>query len=71
MESCFGWRVGNVEDMAAGVCSGGGCAWGGASEDGDIMRGISDLRGYMLQSTYFKGAVPEKRVVDSPQPYVP
>ena len=44
MESCLGWSVGDAEDMAAVVVSGGGCAWGGASEDADIMRGISDAR---------------------------
>lgn len=54
MESCFGWSVGNAEDIAAAVVSGGGCAWGGASEDADITRGISDVRSYMLQSTYCK-----------------
>ena len=54
MESCFGWSVGDAEDIAAAAFSGGGCAWGGASEDTGMMRGISDVRSYMLQSTYFK-----------------
>ena len=52
MESCFGWSMGDVEDVAVVVVSGGGCTWGGASEDADIMRGMSDVRSYMLQSTY-------------------
>ena len=33
MESCFGWSVGDAEDTAAAVVSGGGCAWAGASAD--------------------------------------
>ena len=48
-ESCFGWSVGDAEDMAAAVDSSGGYACGGASEDADIMRGITDVRSYMLQ----------------------
>ena len=67
IQSCFGWRVGDAEVMGAAVVSGGGCAWGGAFEVRDIMRGMSEVRGYMLQSTCFKGV--SGVVVDSLQPY--
>ena len=55
MESCFGWRVGDAEDMAAAVISGCGCAWGETSEDADMIRGMSGVRSSVLQSIYFKG----------------
>ena len=76
MESCFGWRVGDAEDMAATVVSGGGCAWGGASEDADMIRGMSGVRSSVLQSIFhiLQGclcSVPGKHVVDSLQPYAP
>ena len=54
MESCFGWSVGDAGVMAAAVVSGGGCAWGGASEDADMMRGISGVRSSVIQSIYIK-----------------
>ena len=50
MESCFGWSVGDAEDMAATVGSGDGCGWGGASEDVDMIRGMSGVRSSVLQS---------------------
>ena len=55
MESCFGWRVGDAEDMAAAVVSGCGCTWGETSEDADMIRGMSGVRSSVLQSIYFKG----------------
>lgn len=50
-ESCLGWGVGIAEvTAAAAVGSGGDCAMDGASEDADIMRGISGVRIPVLKS---------------------
>ena len=53
MESCFGWSVGDAEDMAAAVVSGGGWAWDGGSDDADMMRGTSEA--IYFCSTYSNG----------------
>ena len=55
MESCFGWSVGDAEDMAAAVLSSCCCAWGEVSEDADMIRGMSGVRSSVLQSIRFKG----------------
>lgn len=49
MESCWGWSVGDAEVAAATGGSEGDCAMGEASEDADMMRGISEVRYYVLK----------------------
>ena len=76
MESCFGWSVGDAEDMAAAVVSGGGCAWDGGFDDADMMRGMSDVRRQKLYTSvhilqWCLPSVPGKLFVDSLQPYAP
>ena len=74
MASCFGWSVGDAGVTAAAVVSGGGCAWDGAFEDADMMRGISGVSSSVVQSMYTSksfGSVLGRRVVDSLQPYAP
>lgn len=50
MESCWGWSVGDTEVEVAVLDSGGVCAGAGGSEDGDMMRGISQVRRSGLKS---------------------
>lgn len=48
-ESCLGWSVGIAEVTAAAVVGpGGGCAVDGASEDADMMRGMSGVKTHVL-----------------------
>ena len=57
MESCWGWRVG-ATDGAAAVGSGFVCARDGTSEDAGTMRGMSDVRCYLLESSNYFGKAP-------------
>ena len=74
IESCLGWSVGSAEATAASVGSGGGCVWDGASDDVDIMRGISMGEIHVLKFTLLKvmfNAFLSRHVVYSLQPYSP
>lgn len=48
-ESCWGWSVGDAEGAAAAVGSDSICARDGASEDADIISGMSDFRYLVLK----------------------
>lgn len=49
-ESCWGWSVGDAQVAAAAVGSGGECARDGASEEADMIRGMSTGRCSMPKS---------------------
>lgn len=65
-ESCWGCCVGDAEVAAAAVGSGSDRARDGASTDLDMIRGMSEVRYYVLVFT----PVLQMHVVHSPQPYV-
>lgn len=74
MEICWGWSVGDAWVAAAVVGSDGEWEREGASEDVDMMRGMSDVERYMLKS-FNQGtlgrcsSLGSGHVVHSAQPY--